>query len=89
MVHQGARVPGGDYFDDILGDHRDAGIHQGTGLDDHDRISEQLPADGIIILSRVGAVSRHYIEDVCDYCSPFYVFQEVGAQLCSAVRTFD
>jgi hypothetical protein len=49
MVHRGPRVDGGDYFDDILGDHKGAGIHEGMGLDDYDRVSEQLTADGIAI----------------------------------------
>jgi hypothetical protein len=46
-MYKGARVPGGDYFDDVLGDNREAGIHKGMGLDDFDRVSEELTPDGV------------------------------------------
>ena len=46
--YQGARIPGGDYFDDVFGDHKSAGIHEGMGLADYDRIQQQLTPTGVM-----------------------------------------
>jgi hypothetical protein len=49
MTFRGAREQSVDYFDDILGNNRDAGVFQGLGIDDYDRVQQQIAAEGVTV----------------------------------------
>jgi hypothetical protein len=46
---KGAREQGVDYFDDILENNDKAGILEGGGLDDHDRVREKFTEEGVAV----------------------------------------
>jgi hypothetical protein len=48
-MYKGAREPGVDYFDDVLGNNDQAGILSGGGLEDYDRMLEKISKDGVAI----------------------------------------
>lgn len=48
-MYRGARVPTGDYFDDIVNPSHDGGVLGGMGLDDYDRVSRRLTDEGVEI----------------------------------------
>jgi hypothetical protein len=47
-MHKGARVNGGDYFDDIA-QREDAGVFGGLGVEDYEGIKESISPDGLVI----------------------------------------
>lgn len=47
MTWRGAREQNVDYFDDILGDHKNAGVFDGMGIDDYDRVQQSIGPEGV------------------------------------------
>ncbi len=53
-MHNGKRIEGGEYFDDVLerggvGGMGHAGILQSAGLDDYDNVAESIQQDGLAV----------------------------------------
>jgi DNA-directed RNA polymerase subunit M/transcription elongation factor TFIIS len=48
MLHKGARVHGGDYFDDMASK-GGGGIYGGMGVEDYDGIRESISPDGLVV----------------------------------------
>lgn len=48
-MYKGPREEGVDYFDDVLGDNDQAGVLEGGGLKDYDRMREQITPEGVSI----------------------------------------
>jgi len=47
MTWRGAREQNVDYFDDILGDNKNTGVFDGMGIDDYDRVKQEIAPDGV------------------------------------------
>jgi hypothetical protein len=46
-MYKGPREEGVDYFDDVLGDNEEAGVLEGGGLRDYDRVREKISPEGL------------------------------------------
>lgn len=46
-MFKGARVQGGDYFDDVFRGNDKAGVFEGIGVDDYENVKETVDQDGL------------------------------------------
>lgn len=58
MTYRGAREAGVDYFDDVLGDNKTAGVFQGMGINDYDRMDQSINPDGVTVRMNCRACNK-------------------------------
>ena len=58
-MFKGARIQGGDYFDDIA-QRDDAGVFSGLGVEDYESIGEQMSNEGLVIRMNCRACGKQH-----------------------------